>query len=160
MIVRDEEICDVLDNSRLQTFHRSRRRFAGFNLEGNGDEAVIAFGFTVFGLFRLNNAEESGVNQAAGERRFIRQNEHVQWVAIFARSRRYEAEIKWKGVPHRQGFIEHEHAVFFVVFEFRVTALRSLDNYVHVLRLRAKRMHVRNVVRRRHHLTLAAIIVP
>ena len=95
---------------------------------GDGDEAVVAIGFAVFGLFGFHDAEEADEDGAAGEDGFVHEDEDVEGVAVAADGLGDEAEVVGEDHAGGEGGFEEKDVLFLVEGVFVAAAAGGFDD--------------------------------
>ncbi len=113
--------------------------FVRRRIDRDRDQSIVPDSVALFGLFRLDYAEEPGRHNAADKGRLIHQDEDIERVAIAAESLRDKAEVEGKNGAGREDAAELEETGFFPVRIFVSAALGSVDHSVEVVRLGIKR---------------------
>src|SRR5690349_7898563 len=96
---------------------------------GDSDQPIVTCGLTVFRLLSFDHADETRVNQTAGECRFVHQQENVNWIAIRSVRGRNKSEVVWKAAADGQNATQPEDVFLFVILKLVAMALRRLDHY-------------------------------
>src|SRR5262245_15916640 len=85
-------------------------------VRGNGEEAVVAFPrLALFLLLDLEHADQTRRRHATRGDALVKEQQHIEWIAILAARRREEAEVEWKGQALAERGAEPHHPAIAVV---------------------------------------------
>src|SRR5947209_9243302 len=98
----------------------------------NGDQAIVAFLFSVFRLLSFDNAYQPRLDNASRKSRLIHKDEDIERIAILSFGRWDETEIVRKDHAFRKHLLEREAAPVGIESVLVVTALRRLNHHLHL----------------------------
>jgi hypothetical protein len=101
LVIRDEEFLNLCRKRRNHVFD-GRNVFVAVGVNADCQQTIVAFGFSVLGLLRLDHTNETHIQQTSDVGRFIHQHHHIQRVSVVPQRRRDKSEVEWKHHSFRQ----------------------------------------------------------
>jgi len=92
--------------------------------DGDGDEAIIALAAFLAVLFQAKDAYQAALDDDAGKRRRVGEDEDVERISVIAAGSREKAPAIWIGEAERQGLPVGEDLEIWIVVELYCRTFR------------------------------------
>src|SRR5258708_5698726 len=97
-------------------------------MDGDAKQAIVCFGLSVFGLFRVDDADSANFNQTPDMGRCVHEHHDVERIAVLTLCAGNESEVERKHHSFREKPAKDEKVSLWIVCEFISASFRRLND--------------------------------